>query len=495
MTKIRECRTPNTSGRLNRRNRAYAAPVLCLMTAIALPAQTLTTLYNFCSQSGCTDGNNNTPNPLEAALVQGADGNFYGTTPLGGAAGACTNTNGCGTVFKITPTGALTTLHSFCSNTNCTDGSTPLAGLTQAPNGNFYGTTNAGGASGHGTVFQITPSGTLTTLYSFCSKTNCTDGASPYAGLTLFGAYLYGTTVSGGANGAGTVFRTQPKTGAKPETLYSFCSQTNCADGKAPYAALTATPNGVGLLGTTSEGGANQAGTIFKLGNRFSAETLYSFCSQSNCTDGQGPYATLVFDANGNLWGTTPAGGANRAGTVFELVDTNDLLTIYSFCGAGTCADGNEPYQGLVLGSDGNLYGTSAAGGAPGLNGNIFEVTPAGALSNVYTFCTVLPCTAGSAPAAPLIQGTDGNFYGTTKAGGKNFGTVFSLSVGLGRFVKTQPTFGVVGATVDILGTDLTGASSVTFNGTAAVFKVVSSSEITTTVPSPTFALGGCGRG
>jgi uncharacterized repeat protein (TIGR03803 family) len=338
-------------------------------------------------------------------------------------------------VFRITPAGELTPIYSFCYKSGCADGSLPYAGLIQATNGNFYGTTASGGANGGGTVFEITPGGTLTTLYSFCSQTNCTDGQEPYAGLVQAGnGYLYGTTSIGGANGNyGTVFKISPKF--------------------SPSVTL---------------------------------KTLYSFCSQivsGICTDGQYPYAALVQGAQGHFYGTTPSGGANQAGAVFEFVDENNLSTLYSFCPPSTCADGAAPYPGLVQGSDGNFYGTTPTGGVPGGNGNAFVITPSGSLSNLYTFCTVLPCAGGAQPSAGLVQGTDGNFYGTTKAGGAGYGTVFSLSVGLGPFVETRPTSGKVGSVVKILGTDLTGASSVTFNGTAATLTVVSRYLITTTVP------------
>ena len=164
-------RIVNVLSKLNWGTRACAVLVLCATTAIALPAQTLTTLYTFCSQTGCPDGDG-----PHAGLVQATNGDLYGTTWGGGV-------NGQGTVFKITQGGTLTTLYSFCSQTNCTDGDGPIAGLVQAANGDFFGTTSSGGANGGGTVFKITPSGTLTTLYSFCSQTNCADGGAPDAVL------------------------------------------------------------------------------------------------------------------------------------------------------------------------------------------------------------------------------------------------------------------------------------------------------------------------
>src|ERR1017187_3111968 len=226
-----------------------------------------------------------------AGLVQATNGNFYGTAQIGGA-------NGYGTVFKISPTGTLTTLHSFCSQSGCTDGEYPAAGLVQANNGDLYGTTVYGGANNDGTVFKITPSGTLTTLYSFCSQSGCTDGQYPYAGLNqAANGDFYGTTVCGGANagtfcaGAGTVFKITPS-GALT-TLYSFCSQSGCTDGYGPAGLVQAT-NG-DLYGTTGYGGTNsKGGTVFKITPSGALTTLYSFCSQSGCTDGNGPVAGLV---------------------------------------------------------------------------------------------------------------------------------------------------------------------------------------------------------
>src|ERR1035437_8809971 len=229
-------RTVNVLSKLNWGTRACAVLALCATTAIALPAQiaTLTTIHRFCSQSGCPDGSD----PF-AGLVQATNGDLYGTTLSGGTSG--TNTNG--TVFKITPGGTLTTLYSFCSQTNCTDGADPYAGLVQAANGNFYGTTYYGGTNHRGTVFKITQGGTLTTLYSFCSQTNCTDCEGPLAGLVqAANGDFYGTTQYAGANGGGTAFKITP--GGTLTTLYSFCSQTNCTDGADPYAGLVQAANG-----------------------------------------------------------------------------------------------------------------------------------------------------------------------------------------------------------------------------------------------------------
>jgi uncharacterized repeat protein (TIGR03803 family) len=437
--------------------------VFCAAAVVASPGQTFTSLVSF----NGTDGEH----PV-GSLVQGLDGNFYGTTAEGGADTSCNFGSGCGTVFKITPGGTLTTLHSF----DGTDGSNPYAGLVLATDGNFYGTTVAGGAHEEGTIFKITTGGKLTTLYSFCAQTKCTDGAGPYAGLIqATDGNFYGTTEGGGANNWGTVFKVTP--GGTLTTLHSF----DFTDGARPYAAPVQATDG-NFYGTTSSGTANTfscfgfpCGTVFKITPGGTLTTLHGFDN----IDGGNPYAALVQGTDGNFYGTTYT---SEGGTVFRITPGGTLTTLRVF----GHTDGQNPYAGLVLATDGNFYGTTAWSG-PLLEysdtgpGTIFKITPGGALTTLHSFDT----TDGSHPYAGLVLATDGNFYGATSGGGANYdGTVFSLAVGLGPFVETLPIFGEVGAAVMILGTDLTGATSVTFDGIAAAFTVVSSSEITTTVPS-----------
>jgi uncharacterized repeat protein (TIGR03803 family) len=184
----------------------------------------------------------------------------------------------------------------------------------------------------------------------------------------------------------------------------------------------------------------------------------------------------LLQATDGNFYGTTSGGGIYAAGTVFKITPSGKLRTLHSFC----CGDINP--SGLVQATDENFYGTTSSGGANGW-GTVFKITRSGTLTTLYNFCSKSACPDGANPLG-LVQDTDGSFYGTTYTGGaNNDGTVFRLSVHLGPFVETQPTSGKVGATVKILGTNLTGASRVTFHGAAAAFKVVSSSLITTTVP------------
>jgi uncharacterized repeat protein (TIGR03803 family) len=213
--------------------------------------------------------------------------------------------------------------------------------------------------------------------------------------------------------------------------------------------------------------------------------TLHSFDN----TDGSLPEAGLLLAANGNFYGTTLSGGAHGFGTVFEITAGGTLTTLYSF----NLTDGAYPEAGLVQATDGNLYGTTREGGSSsgcigGLTcGTVFEITLGGTLTTLHKF----DGTDGQNPTAALLQATDGSFYGTTQWGGVGTscgvvtcGTVFKLSVGLGPFVTTVPTSGNVGRRVIILGTNLTGTTGVTFNGTAAAFTVVSATEITTTVPT-----------
>jgi len=393
---------------------ACIVSLFCAATAVASPAQTLTTLYNFCSQPDCVDGD--TP---KAALVQATDGNFYGTTLEGG-------TYNAGTVFKITPSGTLITLHTFCSQPNCTDGHAPWGGLVQATDGNFYGTTEGSVGNVYGTVFSITPNGILTTLHTF--EGSPADGAVPYAALVQ-GAdgNLYGTTQAGGANqscieGCGTVFKITSS--GTLTTLYSFCSQLNCADGGQPLAGLVQATDG-SFYGTTTLGGANNDGTVFKITSSGTLTMLYSFCSQANCADGNSSNTGLVQGIDGNLYGVAVLGGANNAGTVFKITPTGSLTTLYSFDGT----HGASPEGTLVQATDGNFYGTTQDGGANGV-GAIYEITPSGTLTTLYSFCSLPHCDDGDSPFAGLVQATNGNLYGTTPQGGVNsgYGTVFSLT-------------------------------------------------------------------
>jgi uncharacterized repeat protein (TIGR03803 family) len=454
-----------TRGKISLSKVACIVIAFCAATATAAPAQTFKTLVSF----DFTDG----AQPYFMSLIQGRDGSYYGTTLGGGVYKD-------GTVFKISAGGKLSRLHSF----DGTDGYYPSVGLVQGTDGNFYGTNPQGGTSencdqfgitGCGTVFKITPGGKLSTLHNF----DLEDGSSPF-GVLVQGTdgNFYGTTQAGGAsvncpNGCGTVFKISA--GGKFSTLHSF----DGTDGDQPSAGLIQAADG-SFYGTTM-GGEIGYGTVFKITLEGKLTTLHSF----DGTGGECPTAGLVHATDGNFYGTTSISGNDGYGTVFKITPQGELTTLYQF----VPPEGNRPYAGLVQGTDGNFYGTTSEGGADGTCdppygcGTVFKITSAGELTTLHTFNG----TDGAYPFGALLQATDGTFYGTTAAGGaknNSSGTVFSLSVGLRPFVETMPTSGKVGAKVIILGTDLTGATSVRFNGTPAKFKVASESEIETDVPS-----------
>ena len=408
-------------------------------------------LYSFCSAANCSDGSD----PQFGNLIQDVAGNLYGTTFEGGANGTGTmcGVSGCGSVFKLDSTGHETVLYSFCSASNCTDGAYPYAGVIEDAAGNLYGTTFAGGANKGGTVFKVDTTGQETVLYSFCSAANCTDGQYPYASLIRDAAgNLYGTTVGGGNSSAeclayagsyscGTVFKVD-STGQET-VLYKFCSESKCTDGDVPFAGLIQDSAG-NLYGTTDLGGANNGGTVFKVNSMGQETVLYSFCSDliNNvvCADGAQPYASLIQDAAGNLYGTTLNGGIGNGGTVFRLDNTGQETVLYDFLGLG----GASPYASLIQDSASNLYGTTAEGGASNADssGTVFKLAPpvqaGGAWTEtvLYSFCSLADCTDGATPYAGLFQDAGGNLYGTTTSGGANGpGTVFKLAA-----VSSLPT-------------------------------------------------------
>jgi len=461
-----------------------------LAAAIASPAQDEQTSPDAAKFKTLVNFNGTNGGPFHSLHpVQGTDGNLYGTTFSGGA-------NSAGTLFKMTPAGALTTIFSFCViKPGCNDGSGPsdVGALALGTDRNFYGSTQSGGPTGHGTVFKTIPGGTQEILSGLCFQPNCTDGGIDYTGLVR-GAdgNFYGTTSAGGANdnslcpgdgvspGCGTVFKITPSVPVTFTVIYSFCSQTNCPDGDFPETALLSAADG-NLYGMTGAGGANGFGTIYKITLGGKLTVLHNFASTENgCSNWCAP---LIQATNGNFYGTAFGAGASRNGIVFKMTPAGAFTTIYNFCSQTNCADGANP-NALMQATDGNLYGAAWDGGSG--SGTLFRITPEGALKTLHTF----DGTDGTAPEG-LAQATDGTLYGTTAFGGTGncpgpggCGTVFSLSVGLRPFVETLPTAGKAGATIQILGYDLTDATSVSFNGTPAVFTVDSKTLISATVPT-----------
>lgn len=372
------------------------------ISAMTLPgvygAVVFTNLFSF-------DGTNGSF-PL-GTLVQASDGSLYGTTRSGG-------TFNCGTIFQISTNGTFTSFPF-----DGTNGSVPYAGLTLGSDGNIYGTTRQGGGSGN--VFRMTPDGVISNLCSF--KGGGADGSLPQAAL-IEGpdGQFYGTTTSGGYPGAGTVFKIT--TNGILTTLVQF-GGTNV--GSAPLASLTVANDG-NLYGTTSQ--ANQ-GTVFRIGANGGFTNLASFKPNTLPNNGFGLRSQLVQGADGRLYGTAPAGGTVQGfGTIFS-VTTNGAVTPLVWFG-GT--NGSFPYAGLILASDGNFYGTTYQGGSAGWNGpgTIFQITTNRVITTLVSFTGSSGPFAGTNPQASLVQGSDGNFYGTTSGGGLyNAGTVFRLTVPL----------------------------------------------------------------
>ena len=376
--------------------------VFIAATAIISPAQTLTTLHSFAGQPN--DGRE----PY-AGLVLGADGNFYGTTYFGGA-------NNKGTIFKTNSSGSVTILHNF--TISGTDGCEPTARLLQGSDGNFYGTTSFCGSDSGGTVFKITASGTLTALHEF--EPGQGDGGEPYAGLVQASdGNFYGTTTQGGTqHGNGTVYKITP--GGTVTILHSFA----CTEGCAPYGGLAQGSDG-NLYGTTRDGGTNgfNYGTVFKIATNGTFTLLHTF----EGSDGGEPYASLIQATDGNFYGTTSSAGAHGAGTIFKITPGGTLTTLYSFCAGGyPCADGQEPYGPLLQATNGNFYGTTYIGGTNNV-GTIFQMSPSGTLTSLASFNG----GNGAGPESGLVQAGNGDFYGTTSTGGSTGdGTLFQFAPG-----------------------------------------------------------------
>jgi uncharacterized repeat protein (TIGR03803 family) len=449
-----------------------ACAVFLFWAGMAIPshAQTFTTILSF-------DGTNGSY--PEATLVQGTDGNFYGTSAAGGKTQYCRN---CGTFFKIAAAGVLTTIYNSCAQADCADGSAPDGGLLLAPDGAFYGATAGGGTFHGGAVFRITSDGTYTTLHSLTSA----EGTGPTATLAeSTDGYFYDTTFEGGANNRGSVFKVAP-TGTLTN-IYSFCLNGDCGSGSNPMAGLVEGADG-NLYGTTPGFLTTNPGTVFTITPNGVLRTLHTFCSRSNCADGMNPSASLIQGTDGAFYGTTLQGGANGGGTVFKITGSGALTRLHSFCNEMKCA-GAGPQSALIQATDGNFYGTTLYGG-PRNYGTVFRTTPQGKTTILYIFCSQLACVDGETPFGGLLQATDGKLYGTTTRGGTGrscqfrCGTVFSLDVGLGPFVSLVHYWGRIASPIGILGQGFTGTTEVSVNGTAASFTVVSDTYLTAKVPS-----------
>jgi uncharacterized repeat protein (TIGR03803 family) len=396
-----------------------------------------------------------------ASLTLGTNGDFYGVASAGGLSGN-------GVVFQATLSGSLTALASL-NGTN--SGSHPMGALVQGADGNFYGTASAGGEYGNGTVFVVSPTGALMNLAAFAG----TNGAQPRAGLfAATNGVFYGTTYSGGTHGLGTVFMLGPD--GVLTTLVSF----NGSNGSYPVAGLALGTDG-NLYGVTSAGGTYNAGSIFSISsfstttiitngpgnptNRASASaisistaTAYVFTNLyffTGAADGAGPQGTLVVGSDGSFYGTTSGGGTNNTptggnGTVFNFSPGGGFSSLFSFART----NGANPSAALAQANDGSFYGTARSGGAF-RSGTVFNLATNGTLTLLHSF------TAGADGADPyyagLVEGMDGNLYGLTSARGRNGSGTFYRIAGFMPFIVTSPANQTVPG-----GTNITSLASLT---------------------------------
>jgi uncharacterized repeat protein (TIGR03803 family) len=416
-----------------------AGAALLGFTASGAPAATLVVLYSFNGADGSQ--------PTGGAFVD-RNGAVYGTTSGGGITGGACGTAGCGTVFKLVPPKPGQTAWTRQSyQFRGSDGADPRGGVFVDASGAIYGTTFSGGANNLGTVFKLTPLDAAQATYAFAGYSfSGSDGANPQGGVFVDGGgAVYGTTSAGGTSGQGTAFKLTPPSagGAYTPQSYSFGGGS---DGATPLGSVFVDGNGA-LYGTTSAGGAGGFGTVFKftpLGASQPGYTIatYDFASPE---DGETPFAGVITDGSGIVYGTTFDGGAQAFGTVFSLTpgpgNSGFSKGTFSFGGAsGDPTLGVSPSGGLIIDQGGALYGTTLLGGTglckPVPTGNfgcgaIFKLSPPGSGQTGYSESVLYSFTGGtdgSTPAGNLAIGHDGAIYGTATDGGQGFGVVFQLT-------------------------------------------------------------------
>lgn len=359
------------------------------------------------------------------------------------------------------PAAAFATLHVFCTQENCADGNSPWGELMPDQNGALYGTAWGGGTYDKGVIFELAPNApgknwSLQVLYNFCSLADCADGQGPLGGLIRDQrGDLYGLTSGDAAGGpvyAGTAFELVAiahGAGWKLKVLHTFCQSGVCADGVSPRGTLTYVGAGGGapydgtspLYGVTLAGGKHDSGVAFALmpdagTKRWKEKVIYNFCSLGGeaCTDGRQPQWGLTAGTFGNLYGTTAQGGAASGGTAFELAPNGDKTkwaetVLHNFCEGANCKDGEFPVSGLLMDASSALYGTTRQGGAKGY-GVLFKLVPEGTNSTysvLHEFCAGR-CNDGAYPSGRLAMDSAGNIFGTAEYGGKGEGTVYEYS-------------------------------------------------------------------
>jgi len=435
---------------------------LCF-SAVVASAQTYTVLYTY------PGTNNNTSGITWPSVIsQGQDGNLYSTIQTNG-------TYNYGSVYKITTGGSYTLLYSFCAEGgHClTTGANPTGGVSLGFDGNLWGTTLNGGKDGAGTVFKISPAGAWTKVYEF---TNGNDDSAPtYAPLQGQDGNMYGVSEAQYNTQYGSFYKLTTKGTLTPHTF-------NYTDGAAPNLAIQGTDGN--FYGTAQSGGdaTCKCGVVYKSTAAGKITVLHKFTGYVSTTqyDGYRPIGILVQGSDGNFYGTTYEGGAKNLGTVFKISPSGTYTLLYSF--GSVAGDGTLPIAGLTVGNDGNLYGVTTNGGSKN-TGIVFRLTPAGTETLLYNFCSV-SCYDGIYPTTPMVLHTDGKLYGNT-AGNSLGGSVFySFDVGLKPLVKLVTWSGKVGVKAEILGQGFTGTTGISFNGVPAQFNNISDTYMTATVPA-----------
>jgi len=449
---------------MKHRRTSLSIIALTLLFAVAAAnGQTYTRLYIYPPGTGIT--------PPEQ-MSQARDGNLYTT-------GNSSGTGSLGTVFSMTTAGVQTTIYDFCPATGCLDGAGPRGGVGLGFDGNLYGTTQGGGKYRAGTVFKVTPTGTLTTLWNFTNGTD--EGVPVFPLLQAQDGNLYGVSLAQYNGQYGAFFK------VSSAGVFSVPHDFTFVDGSSPNLPTWSTDGN--LYGTAYSGGSPQCigygqggcGVVYKMTPAGKETVLWNFKGFYG-NDGAWPVGALVQGYDGNFYGATYEGGNSAncgggCGSVFKITPAGVLTILHNFTGY---PDGAYPYAGLTLGTDGNFYGVTTAGGTH-KDGVLFQVTPAGTETILYNFCAVSGCTDGFYAETPLVQHTNGIFYGNTIGGG---GVFYSLDMGLQPFARLVTWSAKVGKTVEILGQGFTGTTVVSFNGVHATFSVVSDTYLTATLPA-----------
>ncbi|HEY0256987.1 MAG TPA: choice-of-anchor tandem repeat GloVer-containing protein, partial [Candidatus Methylacidiphilales bacterium] len=373
--------------------------------------QQYTILHSF--KDGSTPSDGFVPN---GTLVQDSDGNFYGTTQF--------DPGNYGVLYRITPQGAESVVHHFGDGTISYDGKYPLSGAIKAADGNLYGSTSNGGNTLNGAVYKMTPQGIVSTMYSVTAGHLGTQLASPVVQGT--DGNFYGTAQFGSSVGDGALFKLTPQGVAT--LLHSFGDGSVAYDGAYPVNAMIQGPDG-NFYGTTPSGGSAGLGTLYRVTPQGVMTILHHFGDGSVTNDGASPQSALLAGSDGNLYGTTDAGGSAQKGTLFTFSPQQGVTILHSFGDGSVANDGTAPQAALIQLSDGNYYGTTSAGGSAGY-GTIFSITPQGSVTILHSFADGSVASDGNDATTALTLGTDGFLYGTTTNGGTALnGIVFKFSL------------------------------------------------------------------